>query len=309
MRVVSVERLFLMPINQMQGSDCSLHVTSDLLSLGSLIHSENAIELARRLDLDVLLFKRAGTLYPTVFSPSSHAHILDLACGPGGWTFEVAHAFPETTLLGVDHDKDVLDYARVHTRVLSMNERVSFVQQDLSIFAAYMDKTFNFIHAGFLSRSILPQHWPYLLAHCLQIMRSGAMLQCLESKGVSTTSPAFERLTHLITTAEEKGQTSHEDFLASRKVPFSLKRWMQEAGYQSVVQRPILVNFSMGEKDFLALFKQWRIHIKLLQPLVVGTKTATQEEYEALYDQMILEMMHPDFCGMWSVIEVCGYKR
>jgi hypothetical protein len=190
-----------------------------------------------------------------------------------------------------------------------MRERVSFAQQNLSTFAAHVDKTFDFIHAGFLSRSILPEQWPYLLAHCLRIMRPGAMLQCLESKEVSTTSPAFERIKHLIATAQGKSQTFHEDFLASRVVPFSLKHWMREAGYQTIVERLILINFSRGEEDFLAMLKQWRVHIKLLQPLVVGTETATREEYEALYDQMILEMIHPDFCGMWSVIEVCGYRH
>jgi ubiquinone/menaquinone biosynthesis C-methylase UbiE len=292
----------------MPGRDRPLHVTSNPFSLGSLIHPENAIELARRLDLDVLLFKRAGVICPTVFSPSSHARILDLACGPGGWTFEVAHACPEISVMGVDHDRDVLDYARVLARVLGMHERVSFAQRDLSTFAAHTDKTFDFIHAGFLSRGLLPEQWPYLLADCLRLMRPGAMMQCLESTEVSTTSSAFERLKHLIATAEAKSHDSGDVLLDPTIVPIHLKRWMQEAGYQTIAERLMLVNFSMGEEDFLTMLKQWRVHIKLLQPLVVGTETATQEEYEALYDQMILEMMSPDFCGTWSVIEVCGCK-
>lgn len=68
-----------MPLTHMPGRDCPHRASSNLFSLGSLIHPENAIELARRLDLDVLLFKRAGAICPAVFAPSSHAHILDLA--------------------------------------------------------------------------------------------------------------------------------------------------------------------------------------------------------------------------------------
>lgn len=134
-------------------------------------------------------------------------------------------------------------------------------------------------------------------------------MQCLESTEAHTTSSAFERLKQLIATAEAKSYASGEVLLDPTAVPIHLKRWMQEAGYQTIAERLMLINFSIGEEDFLTMLKQWRVHIKLLQPLVVGTEASTQEEYEALYDQMILEMMSPHFCGTWSVVEVCGCKH
>src|SRR6184192_1487479 len=54
------------------------------------INPEEAAETARLLQQDRSITKEMGSLFP-VSLDLSHIHtVLDLACGPGGWAFDVA---------------------------------------------------------------------------------------------------------------------------------------------------------------------------------------------------------------------------
>src|SRR5436190_20533527 len=76
-----------------------------------VIDSESPAELARLLHQD-LLFTKALGLLPPLPDQSKLRSILDLACGPGGWTREAAMAFPSAQVTGIDISERVIAFAQ-----------------------------------------------------------------------------------------------------------------------------------------------------------------------------------------------------
>jgi hypothetical protein len=50
------------------------------------------------------------------------------------------------------------------------------------------------------------------------------------------------------------------------------------------------------------------VAFKLIQPFLVQTGVTTQEQVDQLYEQMLLEMRSPDFCGLAYLLTVWGKR-
>src|SRR5438105_12945476 len=94
------------------------------------INPEEAAETARLLQQDRSITKEMGSLFP-VSLDLSHIHtVLDLACGPGGCAFDVASAYPQIDVVGVDLSETLMRYAEGHARVQRL-DNASFQVMDV----------------------------------------------------------------------------------------------------------------------------------------------------------------------------------
>ncbi|MGI8437884.1 MAG: class I SAM-dependent methyltransferase [Chthoniobacterales bacterium] len=59
-------------------------------------------------------------LWPEGAPPPPHARLMELGCGPGFYSCQIAHRFPELTVLGVDRSGRQLDWARAKAIVLRL---------------------------------------------------------------------------------------------------------------------------------------------------------------------------------------------
>src|SRR5574337_629667 len=82
-----------------------------------LFDSESASEMARLISQDLLVTKHMGGLLPENPDFSGIKRVLDVACGPGGWTMEVAFAHPDIEVVGIDISRIMIDYARAQAKV------------------------------------------------------------------------------------------------------------------------------------------------------------------------------------------------
>src|SRR6266567_4786716 len=78
---------------------------------------ESAPEMVRLRMQDQLLTEHMGGLFPDSVDLSQIHDILDLACGPGGWVFDVAYAQPKKHVVGVDVSQTLIEYARSEAKV------------------------------------------------------------------------------------------------------------------------------------------------------------------------------------------------
>jgi hypothetical protein len=54
--------------------------------------------------------------------------------------------------------------------------------------------------------------------------------------------------------------------------------------------------------------KDWRVGFKLVQPFLIAAGVTTEEEFDALYQQMVIEMMSKDFSAVMFLLTVVGEK-
>src|SRR5204863_2086844 len=79
-----------------------------------LLGDSNA-EMVQLIESDRYFTKSMGGFLPE--QPEqilSRLHdVLDIACGPGGWVLELAQAFPDMQVTGLDISQGMIDYATV----------------------------------------------------------------------------------------------------------------------------------------------------------------------------------------------------
>jgi SAM-dependent methyltransferase len=78
-----------------------------------IFDAESPTELARLINQDALTTRAmGGPLGGLLPQQIVGLHqVLDLACGPGGWVLDVAFAFPDIEVAGIDLSRSMVEYA------------------------------------------------------------------------------------------------------------------------------------------------------------------------------------------------------
>src|SRR5437867_767681 len=114
-----------------------------------VIDPESATEMARLMNQDRIITENMGSLLPEQLDLSNTRNILDVACGPGGWALNVASAYPDIEVVGVDISKPMIEYARAQAWSRGL-ENVSFeVMSALEPFT-FPDNSFDGVNARLL---------------------------------------------------------------------------------------------------------------------------------------------------------------
>ena len=144
-----------------------------------VIDIENATETARLIDQDGLFTDAMGGLLPEQDDMSGVGSLLDIACGPGSWTNEVAMTYPQIEVMGVDINQTMIDYARAIARVRLL-KNVSFQVMDVCQPLPFNDSIFDFVNGRFLVGFLDKTSWPFLLAECFRVLAPGGVLRLTE---------------------------------------------------------------------------------------------------------------------------------
>lgn len=87
-----------------------------------------------------------------------------------------------------------------------------------------------------------------------------------------------------------------------------LARLLRDAGYQNIQQRAHVMDYSVGTEAHEGIYQNNMVAFKLIQPFLLQAGVTTQEEVDQLYEQMLLEMQSPDFCGLAYLLTVWGKR-
>jgi len=282
-------------------------ISMEKASNSYVINAESGAEMARLIDQDRFMTKCMGGLFPEAGLAKVRG-TLDAACGPGGWVQELAYAYPEMRVVGIDISQRMIEYAKALSQVQGL-DNTEFRVMDLLKPLDFPDASFDLVNARFLFGFLHADSWIPLMRELMRVLRPGGILRFTEFDGrVTTNSPAFEKFTDFLMQAFALDGRTLNGSVHHVGVTPMLGRFLQEVGCQNVQEKAHLLNCSAGMEAHASVCEDIKVGFKLIQPFLVKMQVASQEEVELLYQQTLAEWLSDDFRGLWYFFSAWGQK-
>ena len=271
--------------------------------------SSSASELSRLLYQDRLLTSQMGGLLPEQNPTTSAAlsRILDVACGPGGWVLDLAYAFPQAHVIGIDISDLMVQYARTQAAEMGY-ANAEFRVMDATGSLDFPAGSFDLVNARFISSFMPTRAWPAFLRECLRLLRPGGTLRVTEFEFGMSNSPGHERLWSLGIQAMMRAGLSFSVDGRHLCMLTKLGRLMAEAGVDALQSKPYLVDYSMGSEVHDAWCRDLLQLWTLAKPTAIKYQVTSDQEFEQLYHQCRREMWLEQFCAIWLLATGWGTK-
>lgn len=277
---------------------------------GYFINQNLIQEMARLQRQAALVTREMGGVLPEL-QEGERARLhsaLDIACGPGEWTIEVARAFPHMhQVIGVDISRRMISYASAQAE--AQGRKVAFQVMDVTRPLTFDDASFDLVNARFLLSFLRREQWPPLLKECVRILKPGGILRITEQESGFSNSPIYQAYIDMWGTAWMRSGHSFAHTKAYVGVTVLLKQMMRRAGLVETRQRPISIDLSTGEAAHEELMGNLIDALQLASEFLIRAgAAATQEEINTLHKQMESLVGAEDFCAYWLLQTVLGSK-
>jgi ubiquinone/menaquinone biosynthesis C-methylase UbiE len=266
------------------------------------IDPESAAEAARLTNQDRIVTQYMGGHFPEFTDLSSIRRVLDVACGPGGWAQEVAFAHPEMDVVGFDISETMIKYANTQAKVQGL-ENATFHVMDMLKLLDFADGSFDLTNARFIT--FLPaEGWHNLAKEMGRVTRPGGYIRLTETEWwCFSSSPALGELNSLIVRSINGPASGPLTGIWPK-----MGQLLKEAGCSNIQYKSYAIDYSYGSPAYETFLKDAEIIFKLSQPQLVAFGLATQEELDALYNQMLVEMMQESFSALFLLVTALGQK-
>ncbi|QBD77834.1 class I SAM-dependent methyltransferase [Ktedonosporobacter rubrisoli] len=274
------------------------------------IDADSGAEIARQMRQEMLITPAMGGLFVEHPDLSQVDRILDIYCGPGSWSLELAYMYPEIEVVGIDTNRNMIDYARAQARVQGL-ENVYFQTMNPKNLLDFPDGSFDIVNARFIAPYLYKRDWPAVLHEFARVTCPGGIIRLTEfdEMGLSN-SAACNKMARLYAQAlHHNGQSFHPlpDGPHLCITPM-LAAFLEKAGCQNIQEKLHALNYSVGSEAYHSNYENLKVAYKLGQPFLLQMEVATQQELDELYEQMLLEMLADDFHAIWYFLTVWGYK-
>lgn len=272
-----------------------------------IVDTELSTEIARLIEQDKLLTKAMGGLLPEQPDLSSAEQIIDLACGPGKWAIDLAFAYPGIEIIGVDLDATIINYAHALATSRGLTN-VTFEVMDIKKPLEFEDNTFDLINARSIVGLMDKKDWPSLLAECTRILKPGGLIRLTEGEAVVTNSAALQRLNNCLAQAMQKqGRTFSVDG-NTFGIAYILGTLLHTAGFEKIEKRPFILDASYGTEFHYGSCKDAETLFVLLKPFFLKSGLVTEEEFDQLYQTMLIDTLGDDFTCITFGLTCWGSK-
>ncbi|GHP00876.1 hypothetical protein KSF_109230 [Reticulibacter mediterranei] len=232
--------------------------------------------------------------------------VLEIACGPGTWSLEMARTYPGFTYTGIDTSHSMIAIAQQEARERRL--AVQFLQVSDLLGADFPDHSFDLISAHFLSHVLPKDAWSQLLQACYRMVRPGGWVRLTEFEAGSSNAPAHEELWSLWIQAMNRSGHGFSSGVRHVGILCELEPLLFSTGFSDTRSHSHVINYSYGAP----LHNEWKDNLLLLlncaQPLLVKTGVSTPEHLAQLYHQQQREMHVPTFHAILPMLTVIGRK-
>jgi len=267
----------------------------------------NQDELARLQVQDHMITTSMGGVLPEQPTPISFKRVLDIGCGSGGWLIETAKTYPEMTrLFGIDVSGKMLDSARTQAEANQVSDRVEFLLMDALRMLEFPGNFFDLVNMRFAQGWIRKWDWPKLLQETLRVSKPGGVIRFTEADtGTESSSPAFKRLNRLLTQAFY--QAGHYFTPGGDGIIAHLPELMHQHGVRNVQTRTCTVEYRAGTPEGQLYAENLKLAYRTTLPFM-RKWTRVPDDYETIYQQMLVETQASDFVSTGHLLIVWGNK-
>lgn len=234
-------------------------------------------------------------------------HVLDVACGPGGWVLELAQAYPHMQITGIDISSRMIEYANAQARASGLDNarfKVGNITEPLD----FPGESFDLVNSRHIEEVIPVPAFPPLFKEMFRITRPGGTIRITGSEWGVTNSFAYETLMRQLLRAS---RIAGLDFSADgRNIGISpwLRRFLHDAGCVNIQERPSFLDCSAGAELHDSGYRDLTLAFELMNPFLVGVGVTTQQEFEYLKQRLSVEMLEDSFRGIVYTLTAWGQK-
>lgn len=263
-------------------------------------------ELRRLASQDQLVTASPGGLLEEQADPAALRNVLDVACGVGGWSIEVALRYPEINLVGIDNNPYMIAAAREQAAVSQVAERVDFRLMDALRTLDFADHSFDLVNLRFALGFMRTWEWSRLLSDLLRVLRPGGIIRLMDENVIhESTSPAMLQFYELLLSAlfrsgrlftqESSGLTAHLALLLDRQ------------GFRQVQTRECSLQFRAGTPQGEVYVQSRLSLLRMLRPFIQKWGQLSID-YDTLQQQVSAELSRPDFSATWRLVTAWGVR-
>ncbi len=267
----------------------------------------NQNEMTRLQIQDQMLTAKMRGVLPEQPDLKIFKRVLDIGCGTGGWLIEAAKTYPSmSVLVGVDVNSQMLEYARTQATAQGVGDRVQFQAMDALLMLEVPASYFDLVNQRLGISYLRTWDWPKLLSEYLRVTTPGGVIRITEAEPMTvSTSPALTTLCSLFLQAlHQAGHlfTPSPDGLTSK-----LANMMGRYGLKNVQTRAYPLEYRAGTADGQYFYEDEKNFFRNIVPFL-RKWTRVPDDYEIIYQQMLVEMQQPDFVATWNLLTAWGTK-
>ena len=266
---------------------------------------KNKKELTRLMIQDQMITAAMGGVLPEQADPSIFHRVLDVGCGTGDWSIEAAQTYPTISLVGIDISQRMIEYARAQAKAHQVNDRVEFRVMDALCTLDFPAAYFDLVNLRFGSSFVRTWDWPKVVTELLRVTRPGGIVRVTDTEIHQSNSPVLMQLSEMFLCAffrsghlfeqERTGLTSH------------LARLLDQYGCEQVQTKAYALEYQAGTAEGEAYYKNAMLFFQTIRPFIQKWGCISKD-YEALYQQVLIEMQQPNFLATVNLLTAWGSK-
>lgn len=269
---------------------------------------ESTTEMVRLINQERLMTQGMGGIFPERSGDLEGIDtILDIGCGPGGWTLDVAHQYQHKRVIGIDISTTMIEYARALAFSQHL-DNAEFHVMDAHIPTSFEDSSIDLINGRFVQGFTPTRAWPAFLAECLRILKPGGIFRWTEGDVSSSTSPSYDKLNIAMGILFKKMGYSFSPEGSSIGIAIGMRRLMQQAGFANIQK----MAHGIETSPTLPGYTMWTDNIKMIyltvKPAMLKLQVMPEEEYDRVYNQAVMDMLSNDFYALAYLLTVWGTK-
>lgn len=248
-------------------------------------------------------------LLPPSINPYKLKNVLDIHCRTGAWAIDLALAYPDLTITGLDYDHELITLARNNARSGHL-KRVFFYENGPTRQIHFADNSFDLVHVGRPFLFFSPTTWRAFLQDCKQTMKSGASINIVNlSPGVGA-SEEYQRMLELWEQLLYQRGFSFFDNRESTAPGVHLCRLLRECGFTNVTYSLYPVNFgTWNDRSGTACYQIFLNLIASQKPQFLEYDLIDVHDFDTLIAKQREDIRRGDICVTGVMISVVGVKE
>jgi SAM-dependent methyltransferase len=199
----------------------------------------------------------------------------------------------------------MLNSANEQAQAAGVEDRVEFRLLDVLQSFDLGGEQFDLVNQRFAKGHLHTWDWPNIFSAFKQVLRPGGIIRLTEPNGMESNSPTLNQLDAILNLAFY--QSGRQFSPARFEFVQNIERLMQESGLQNIQTQEFRLNFRQGTPEGSQFSEDMRHFYRNIETFL-RKFTAVPDDYDAIYQQLLLEMQEPEFSITWPFLTVWGTR-